>query len=236
MATSAFLPRHPHTGLYAIGFTSRGPVWPVMGGEESDDAAAQAVAAEAAAKAAAERGYPENTRVDDMTIEQQAAYWKHHSRKHEQRASAFGNLTPEQLAELQAKAAKADEYEADKGTDTEKAVRSAYTQAETEVAAKYQPELVRARFEAAIGDRLSDDELDAVLEPLDLTKFLAADGMPDRAKIRDYAAKIAPAKGNEQQRQAGPSSSGQGRHVNGASKPGDGARAALAKRGIKIPE
>lgn len=35
-----------------------------------------------------EHGFPDNTPVADMPAEQQAAYWKHHARKHEQRANA----------------------------------------------------------------------------------------------------------------------------------------------------
>lgn len=31
---SALMPIHPITGLHAIGFTKRGPIWPVMGGSE----------------------------------------------------------------------------------------------------------------------------------------------------------------------------------------------------------
>lgn len=33
------LPRHPRTGLRALGFTSRGPVWPVLGGAPDPDPA-----------------------------------------------------------------------------------------------------------------------------------------------------------------------------------------------------
>jgi small-conductance mechanosensitive channel len=35
-----------------------------------------------------EHGYPDATPIADMSSEHQAAYWKHQSRKHEQRASA----------------------------------------------------------------------------------------------------------------------------------------------------
>ena len=35
--SSEYLPIHPVTGLRAIGFTSRGPVWPVMGGSEDHE-------------------------------------------------------------------------------------------------------------------------------------------------------------------------------------------------------
>ncbi|MDX2793993.1 hypothetical protein [Streptomyces scabiei] len=35
-----------------------------------------------------EHGFPDNTPVADMSSEHQAAYWKHHARKHEQRANS----------------------------------------------------------------------------------------------------------------------------------------------------
>ncbi|WP_435613295.1 hypothetical protein [Streptomyces sp. bgisy159] len=35
-----------------------------------------------------EHGYPDSTPVADMSAEHQVAYWKHHARKHEQRANA----------------------------------------------------------------------------------------------------------------------------------------------------
>src|SRR4051812_5749621 len=31
------LPKHPVTGLTALGFTKRGPIWPVIGGDGSGD-------------------------------------------------------------------------------------------------------------------------------------------------------------------------------------------------------
>lgn len=48
-------------------------------------------------------GFPESTPVAEMSHEHQAAYWKHHARKHEQRANAAP--TAEELAQLRADAA-----------------------------------------------------------------------------------------------------------------------------------
>lgn len=60
-----------------------------------------------------EYGYPDETKVEDMTDKQQAAYWKHQSRKHEGRAKALKNANPDddlqtQIAELQANLAARD--------------------------------------------------------------------------------------------------------------------------------
>lgn len=59
--------------------------------------------------APADRGYPEGTPLEQMTDAQQAAYWRHHSRKHEQRAAQAP--PPDELAQLRDKAAKFDAAE-----------------------------------------------------------------------------------------------------------------------------
>ncbi|MFJ9694952.1 hypothetical protein [Kitasatospora sp. NPDC101183] len=50
-----------------------------------------------------DHGYPDATPVAEMTHEHQAAYWRHHARKHEQRASAAP--TADELTQLRADAA-----------------------------------------------------------------------------------------------------------------------------------
>lgn len=40
-----------------------------------------------------EHGYPDGTPVADMSAEHQVAYWKHHARKHEQRANSGPDAT-----------------------------------------------------------------------------------------------------------------------------------------------
>lgn len=64
--------------------------------------------------------FPANTRVEDMTAEQQAAYWKHYSRKHEDTAKARGDYDA-----LKAKAAKWDTHEHDQLSVNDKAVAEA---------------------------------------------------------------------------------------------------------------
>jgi len=131
------------------------------------------------------------------------------SRKWEQRAK--GMDTPEFKAFREQAAAdrkRVEELEYDQSSDKEKAVRSAYTEAEQKSNEKYQPLLVRAEFKAAAAGRIDADKLTTILEPLDLSKFLAADGTPDTAKVAAYVDGIAPAKGNDQRK--GPTLSGHG--------------------------
>lgn len=220
MATD--LPIHFRTGLRAVGIVNGHPVWPVLGGDESEDAAAQAAAkatSDAAAKAAADakaaegdKGYPENTPVVEMTDKQQAAYYKAQARKHEDRNKAIG-LTAEQVAELRAKADKHDAMERELMSDNEKKVAEASDAAKAAARAEFLPQIVNARLEAAAaGKGISSEGLAKALEFVDATKFVAADGSVDTAKVSEFIDGIAPATGNNGQQplRRGPSPSGQG--------------------------
>jgi len=223
------LPRHPLTGLFALGYGKRGPIWPCMGGDESEDAAAKAAdekaAAEkaatdkaasdaAAAKAAAEKGYPENTPVAEMTDAQQAAYWKDAARKHEGRNKALG-VTPEQLQELRDKAKRAEAVDYELSSEKDKAVADAKKAAAVDAAAEYLPRLVNAEFRAAAAGRIEPERLTTILEPLDMSKFLAADNSVDTAKVSDYVNGIAPVT-DARKPAAGPSSTGMGKRGSSA--------------------
>lgn len=157
-------------------------------------------------------GFPPNTPVAEMTDKQAAAYWKHQSRQHEQRNRAYGNLTPEQLQELRTKAERADALEYDLSSDKDKAVADATKAASDAKDAEYRPLLVAAKFEAVSAGRIEPEKLATILEPLDLTKFLTADGKVDTAKVQSYVDGIAPARGNNNGGQPlGPSGAGAGR-------------------------
>lgn len=217
------MPIHPSTGLPALGVLPSGRVvWPVMGGDDSDEAAAKAAAdakaAEDAAKAAADatrndKGFPDNTPLEQMTVEQREAYWKHQARKHEERVKAYNGMTPEAIAELKAKADKHDALEFELMSDKDKAVTEAKETAEQAAAAKYQPALARAEFRAALKGRVPDDQINdklaAITDPLDLSKFLTASGDVDTDKVSKFVENITPATGTSTTR-IGPSSGGQG--------------------------
>lgn len=240
MAPGTCMPQHPRTHLYAIGITRSGkPIWPVMGGEDSADAAAQA---EAAAKANADKaaettGFPASTPLEQMTSDQREAYWKHQARKHEGRVKAFGDLTPEKLTELQEKARRNDELELELGSTADKAAAKAAQDAQDKTRGEFQPQLIQARLDAAAARAgVTEDDLTAALEFVDTAKFLGADGAVDTDKVKAFIATIKPAISASAGGfgRTGPSSSGLGHHQAAAGKPGDSARAALAKRGIKI--
>lgn len=186
----------------------------------------------AAAAPTTEAGFPANTPLEQMSVEQREAYWKDKARKHEERVKSLGGLTPEQLAELRAKAERQEALEHELASDAEKRERAARKEAAAEAEAKYLPKLARAHIEGAANGRVPADALSAALEYLDLTKFVS-NGDVDTDKVRAFVGSIAPATGiHQQQQRQGPSSSGQGTRPRVALKPGDAGRAAAIKRGF----
>ena len=155
------------------------------------------------AGATSEKGFPEGVALEEMTSPQREAYWKDKARKHEERNKAFGNLTPEALKAMQDKASKHDEMERDLMSDKDKAVAEARDAARAEAT----PRVVRAEFKAAAKGVLSNDQLAALLEDRDLSKYVNADGEPDEDKILKLVTAFAPAK----QTRTGPTSRGLGK-------------------------
>lgn len=167
---------------------------PILGAEDAPPA--QEPAGPPAPPAApSEPAYPANTPLEQMTAEQQAAYWKAQSRKHEDRSKAFGALTPEQLAELRAKADRQDALEAEMSDGLTKAVAEAKKATASEADAKYQPMLVETAFRIAIGDRKTPEETADFIGDLNLTRFLGSDGQVDTAKVLARVEQFAPATG-----------------------------------------
>jgi hypothetical protein len=205
------LPIHPTTGLRAIFVSERtGRIyWPILGGEESADAAAQAAAraeadAQAASEAAAaaenaERGYPLKTSPSDMTTDQQVAYYKAMARKHEDRAKGMDS---DELKQLRARAKRADELERQNMDVQERAVAeardTARQEAETAATAKYAPRLAETAFRVAIGTRKSQEDVDEFIADLNLPRFLTDEGQVDTAKVLARVEQFAPVTGAQQ--------------------------------------
>ena len=191
------------------------PAAPVAPAAPSPAPAPASVPAVPAAPAApsADRGYPEGTPLEQMTAEQQAAYWKYYARQHEQRNKDLGNLTPEALTELRTKAEAHDKLAFDAMTAQEQAVQTAKTTAETETAARFMPQLVLAEFKAAAAGRIEAAQVEAIVGPLDKSFFYGADGISvDSAKVAAYIDQIAPAATTPPARR-GPTPAGAPTHV-----------------------
>jgi hypothetical protein len=222
-----------HPFLTPIGVRKDGrPIYPILGGSEPPTPPAPPAPTPTPpappAPDPSDKGFPDGTPLERMTVEQREAYWKYHARKHEDRVKAFGDLTPERLAELQEKARRAEALEHDLMSETERSVAEAAAQARLVAEAELMPELVTAYFRSELKGRVPDEQLDerlaAITEPLDLTKFFTEAGKVDTAKVAAFVANIAPATGTPSPTPPprGPSPSGLGQ------RPGSSASASVA--------
>lgn len=136
---------------------------------------------------AGDKGYPDGLPLEQMTAEQQAAYWKHYARKHEDTVKAFKGLTPAQVAELQAKN---EELEAKALSADEKALKAvrdeAFKQARAQADAEYLPQLRAAKVHSIASTIVSGDRLNAFMDIVDPAKLLGDDGAVDESKVMGY--------------------------------------------------
>lgn len=93
---------------------------------------------------------------------------------------------------LKSKAEQYDALAAASRTDQERVAAEAQEQGFNAAMSKAVPRLVRAEFRAAAAGRLTGDQLDALVEDLDLTKYVDDDGEPDLAKIARKVDAVAP--------------------------------------------
>jgi hypothetical protein len=77
--------------------------------------------------------------------------------------------------------------------DEEAEVRAARQAEHQRVTAEWSTRIVRAEFKAAAKGVLGEGQLITLLEDVDLSKYLDANGEPDEAKIAKKIATIAPA-------------------------------------------
>lgn len=117
-----------------------------------------------------EPAFPANTPVKDMTPEQQAAYNLHQARKHEDRVKAFGDWTPEKIAQLQ-------QERDDLKTKTQSAEQNAIDEATEKGRAEVRAILAAERVKNTLATELIGRVPDAnALLDLDRSKFIKGDG------------------------------------------------------------
>lgn len=173
--------------------TTNGPLNPatVTTSGTSPQLAAVVAPVAPATPATGEQGYPANTPVTEMTMEQQVAYWRHHSRQHEERAKSRADYD-----QIKARADQLAALEAASMSEHEKAVQSAKDAGRAEALREIGSRLVDAQVTVASAGRMTDAQRAALLEGIDRSKFLAADGQVDTAKVSALIDQIAPATGS----------------------------------------
>jgi hypothetical protein len=113
--------------------------------------------------------FPTNTPVKDMQPAEQAAYYKQQARKHEDRVKAYGDFTPEKLAEL---TRERDELRQANQSESERAIEEAKEAGRAEVRQLLAAERVRTALTSALAGRVPD--ADALLD-LDRSVFVKGD-------------------------------------------------------------
>ncbi|MGK9270488.1 hypothetical protein KXR83_05745 [Williamsia muralis] len=202
------LPFHPITGLQAIGFAGSKPVWPVMGGSTPEPPPATPPAPTPPAGPPtpppnADKGFPENTPIADMTVEQQLAYFKHHDRKKADTLSKFGGFTPEQVKQ---QAEDLEKLRQAQLTADQRAIEDAKTEAanaaKSEAAGTWAPKLLKA-----VASRFVEgDQLKSFLAVTDAKAFIKDGEFDDEAVVGHLTGLFGTANntsGNQQQRQWG---------------------------------
>lgn len=143
-------------------------------------------------------GFPADTPVAEMTADQQLAYWKHQSRKHERRADERKDYD-----QLKAAADELAALKAASQTEAERALEQAREEARREGenlgAQRYLRDAVIGRFQRLSG--MDDDETREVFDVIgsDPSHFVKDDGDIDVERITRLAARVAPAAGGTTQ-------------------------------------
>jgi len=133
-------------------------------------------------------GFPPNTPLTEMSVDQRESYWKYQARKHEQRVKDMGDY--DSLRE------KAQQYEAlvaASQTDSERAIAEARRQGHAEALASAGGQLVEQWFRAAAAGRIGEESVNALLSGLDRQRFLNAQGGVDTDRVYAFVNSVAPA-------------------------------------------
>lgn len=141
-------------------------------------------------------GFPKDTAVAEMKDKEQTAYWRHQSRRHEQRASewqaAAGGKTP---AEIKAERDELTTRRQADMTPAEKALDDAKASGREEARKEMAPKMARLAFDTALA-HVPDERRSTLIENLDLSKVITDSGDIDTDKVKTIAATLAePVKG-----------------------------------------
>lgn len=138
-------------------------------------------------------GFPADTPVADMTEGQQAAYYRHQARKHEDRYKDWQRtLGGKTAAEIAAERDELERLRASSRSEAENAVEEAKRTTRAEVTQQYGTRLVAAEFKALL-THVPDERREQIIGGLNLTSYITESGDVDTDKVKSFAAAIAPA-------------------------------------------
>lgn len=179
----------------------------------------------------ADKGFPENTPVKDMSVDQQAAYFRYQNRQTDNKLAAFKGVTPQDVSTMQ------QELEALRTKDmtaADKAIKDAEKAARAAADADWQPKLQTAQLRAVASEVLKGDELESWMFGRNPAAFANDNGDIDPEKVMGIL--TAAAGGGQQGQQSG---NGQQQHrswgqtsggTGAPAQPGEAGKAAVARR------
>lgn len=126
-----------------------------------------------------DRGYPQDTPLAEMTTDQQLAYWKHQSRKHERTAKERADYD-----DVVAKARQWDEQQKASMSDQDRLIQQARNEALAEARRENAEKLVTAEFRAAARG-VDEKVLEGFLEDLNYSRYIGEDASVDTARITE---------------------------------------------------
>lgn len=199
------MPIHPRTGLEAVGIVNGRPVWPIKGGSEpaGDPGAGQQPAYT-----------PPASQADlDRIIQDRVA----------RAVKPYAGFD-----DIKAKAEAHDALQIELGSTADKAAATARQEERDKANSEWTPRVVKAEFKAAAKGVLTDDQLTALMEDLDLSKYVTASGDVDDEKVAKKVNALAPVKSGNQSHQS--RDLGQGNRQQSTLKPGERGLAEAQKR------
>ena len=107
--------------------------------------------------------------------------WKAQARKHEERAKANATAAKE-----------LEKFRQQTMSDTEKAIEQARNEGRQRTLVEVGGKLAAAEVRAAATGRMSEEQIDTLLEGLNLSRFVGDDGEIDRAAVVKFVDGIAP--------------------------------------------
>lgn len=178
-----------------------------------------------------DRGYPKDTALADMTVEQQAAYWRYHAQKHERsfKSLAGKDMTPEKVAELLAEKEKRDR---EAMTPSEQALADARKEAREEALREATVQNVRLIMDSHVAasgldkSKAEDQDVIDAIQALDPSTFIK-EGQVDAGRLTKVLNRIIPAKGSTSGTWP---DTGQGRRETGTGSAKDAGKAEAARR------
>ncbi|WP_346007457.1 hypothetical protein [Janibacter terrae] len=147
--------------------------------EEPSDGGSQETPPEEQPTPPADKGFPADTPLSEMSVEQREAYWKDKARKHEQRANERSDYDA-----IKAKAERLDEIERANESEKDRAVREAAEQARAATRAEVQQETTAAMARMALRARgVKDEEIASFVAETNLSVFVNDEGQVDDERL-----------------------------------------------------